>query len=363
MPLRVLVCSQPGGGKTTCCTRLQQRIRTVLPQGSVIGFLSREKKNSSGYKVGYELYALSGEPCETLASAEGPESGVMVSRYHVYLSAVERVALPQIDAALAGAGPRVFVLDDIGNMTCRSDKFVAGVRRLIESPDSDLHVLAAVGYAGDGFSTECRRMAGVTSVILDEESRDAKLESLTARFMSALVGGGSESDEEAEGAEAEDLTEFDQWGGDRRQLGARRGMYDPARSPQDARDAQSAELSSTRSSLCPAQGEGRESYETSRNVVSSAGPRDCEVVAVKQNGLGIIEWLGDIDFFLLVAYGKAMKDRFAFASEVADAYMQTSDVVSERFFQDFGVTKLGHRRLFQKWFREEGRVVREAVQH
>lgn len=349
-PLRVMVCSQPGGGKTTCCTRLQQRLRTVLPQGSVHGFLSRETHNSRGYKVGYELYALGGEPFGTLASAEGPESGVMVSRYHVYVSAVERVALPQIDAVLAASGPRIFVLDDIGNMTCRSDVFVAGVRRLLESPDSELHVLAAVGYGGDGFSTECRRMAGVTTVILDEANRDAKLDSLTARFMSASMGGGGDSDEEEETAEAEDITEFDQWGGDRRQLGVRRGMYDPAISPQNVQESGKAEDSMIRDTIQERGG----APESSRPLSDSALP-NCEPVATKLPGPSIIEWLEDIDFFVLVAYGKAMKERFASAGEVVDAYMQTSDAVSERFFQDFGVTKLGHRRLFQKWFREEGR--------
>merc|ERR1711994_1093457 len=75
------------------------------------------------------------------------------------------------------------------------------------------------------------------------------------------------------------------------------------------------------------------------------------------HGPGIIEWLENIDEgkgLLMQAYGEAIKERFDFVAEILDVYAETVGCVSGKFFQDFGVTKLGHKRLFEKWFREVG---------
>lgn len=51
------------------------------------------------------------------------------------------------------------------------------------------------------------------------------------------------------------------------------------------------------------------------------------------------------------AYGEAMKERFDFMQEVLAAYMEECGI-SQCFFEDFGVRKIGHKRLFERWFRQ-----------
>lgn len=220
-PLRVLVSSAPGAGKTTLCVAVQEQLRAALPAGSVDGFLSRELHNARGFKVGYELYSLDGALRETIASSEGPESGTSVARYNVYVDALEDVVVPVFKRILSATGVRVCVFDDIGNMTCKSDAFTALAREVLESPDAGLHVLATVGMGGGGFILESRRIRGVQSTSLDPDTRDSLRESLVGRFHSVALrepdpspDAGADGESDAEGSDG-DLAEFDQWGGDR----------------------------------------------------------------------------------------------------------------------------------------------------
>lgn len=237
--LRVVVTSQPRGGKTTLCRKVLERLRQGHPGLHLDGFLSCEVRGSNGSLVGYQLYSLDGELCETIASSDGPQSAVTVSKYNVYVDAIERVTLPVLERALDGQGPRIFLLDDIGAMTCRSTAFAARARALLEMCDPELSVLASAGWAGSGLAAECRRLPGVTSITIDEENRDSLPESLAARFEAAATSeldapprngegvGGDGSEEDDEG----DLTSFDAWGADARCFGVRRGFYDPRSQP------------------------------------------------------------------------------------------------------------------------------------
>jgi len=44
-------------------------------------------------------------------------------------------------------------------------------------------------------------------------------------------------------------------------------------------------------------------------------------------------------------YGEAIKGRFDLLSEVFEVYLQSGGDVSGAFFEDFGVTKVGHKRF------------------
>lgn len=377
-PLRLLLSGPPGCGKTTLCTRvkerLHERLQAVLPDARLDGILSREVRNSRGSKIGYELYSLDQALCETIASSEGPESGVVVSRYHVYVDAIARVALPVLDGALSASGIRIFVLDDIGNMTCKSDDFCNRVKSLLESPDPGLHVLAAVGMGAASLISESRRLCGVTTFAIDEGSRDSALDRLTSKLLAAALQDSDDDDAQSGSEAGDDLADFDQWGGDCRQLGVKRGMYCPHLAPgiqnrgQDPK--REAPIERSTPSFAKAAVE-HSSGKTTAESTASRGAADPVLSAARstqkwngwqssdgldESSLGIVEWLDKIDFFLVAAYGEAMRNRFGIVREVVDTYMHASSAVSEQFFTDFGVTKLGHKRLFEKWFRERGQA-------
>ena len=55
----------------------------------------------------------------------------------------------------------VFVFDEIGKMELFSKDFVARMRRLLKSPDPNLHVLGTVAIGGPGFISQSKRLPGV----------------------------------------------------------------------------------------------------------------------------------------------------------------------------------------------------------
>eukprot|EP00747_Dinoflagellata_sp_TGD_P053141 gnl/TRDRNA2_/TRDRNA2_148303_c0_seq1.p1 gnl/TRDRNA2_/TRDRNA2_148303_c0~~gnl/TRDRNA2_/TRDRNA2_148303_c0_seq1.p1 ORF type:complete len:225 (+),score=32.65 gnl/TRDRNA2_/TRDRNA2_148303_c0_seq1:2-676(+) len=76
---------------------------------------------------------------------------------------------------------------------------------------------------------------------------------------------------------------------------------------------------------------------------------------VQREGPTVLQWLSRLDDnggLLSQAYAEVLQSRFHFLREVVEAYVEPDGNVDERFFQDFGVTKIGHKRTFQKWFRE-----------
>lgn len=70
-------------------------------------------------------------------------------------------------------------------------------------------------------------------------------------------------------------------------------------------------------------------------------------------GGSLEDWLGAVDDegFLLPYLG-GLHDRFASPAEVVHAYGKGDGGVDPRLFQDLGVHRLGHRRLFEVWFRD-----------
>lgn len=433
-PFRVLVASAPGAGKSTLCRRVQERLTDMLP--SVNGFLSRVAKNTRGIKIGYELYSIDGKVRELVASSEGPESKHTVAHYHVYTDALERVALPVLDAILSASGSRVCIIDDIGNITTQSDALVERVRRVLESKDPNLHVLAALGTGNGGFILDARKIFGIKTMGIDESSRDLVLDSLTARLLNAAsqdsADGTGEEDDENEELEDNDLTEFDQWGGDRRQLGIKRGMYE-AEVSQDSLLARESEhhplvktnmvekppasQSSTRQIPQPQKqavigsqkqamsrpatperiwqtpsgynaGNGESSKNSNKNgyANSQANGYENSYTSSPSNGYGdtyakytyvgvgmqttdsnsipcgltgaLRIWLDslDPDGFLCPYAADLGKLKISSPDEALARYAKDG-VLSSQFFADAGIKKLGHRRLFERWFRESAHVL------
>merc|ERR1712087_775035 len=89
---------------------------------------------------------------------------------------------------------------------------------------------------------------------------------------------------------------------------------------------------SHRASLCPAREHGGDSSRI--------------------GSLTLEEWLHIVDDEgYLQKYLLSLSRRFGSALEAVTAYSCDGGGVDPGFFEDFGVRKLGHRRLFEVWFR------------
>ena len=90
-----------------------------------------------------------------------------VSKYGVDIETFETEAVSVLDPSAADVD--LFVVDEIGKMECFSDKFVAAIRRLLQS---DKSILATVAQKGSGLMDEVKSYPGVELVHLSRETRD-----------------------------------------------------------------------------------------------------------------------------------------------------------------------------------------------
>jgi len=79
---------------------------------------------------------------------------------------------------------------------------------------------------------------------------------------------------------------------------------------------------------------------------------DAEAARQKNLGLPFHEWLMQLDDVgFLMEYHGELRQNFDSLAQVVDVYAPAGEL-DPQFFDDLGVTKLGHRRLFEKWCRD-----------
>merc|ERR1711924_280626 len=125
----------------------------------------------------------------------------------------------------------------------------------------------------------------------------------------------------------EDDQDFDAWGGDVRQLGVARGMYSSGSAP-------------------PAWSMFEPKASGATTPAAKEAAAEHVKVDEKNSALGLRDWLLDLDNvgFLLCYLGE-LKQNFNSLAQVVDVYAAEGKI-NPQFFEDFGVRKLGHRRLF-----------------
>lgn len=170
----ILITGRPGVGKTT----LVLSVCRVLERHHPAGFLTREIREG-GSRQGFELMSLDGRR-RTLAhtgmAGQGKvgKYGVDVQGFEAYLDALS------LEVPEAG----FIAIDEIGKMECRSAKFVAMTRQVL---DSERLFLATVAATGGGFISEVKARNDVELVLLTERNRDALAGEITERLR-ALLG-------------------------------------------------------------------------------------------------------------------------------------------------------------------------------
>jgi nucleoside-triphosphatase len=103
-----------------------------------------------------------------------------VSKYGVAVGSFEGEAVSVLDPETPDVD--LFVIDEIGKMECFSDKFVATVRRLLQS---DKSVLATVAQKGPGLIQQVKSYPGVELLHLTRENRDEMTQQVADRLLSS----------------------------------------------------------------------------------------------------------------------------------------------------------------------------------
>jgi nucleoside-triphosphatase len=98
-----------------------------------------------------------------------------VGKYGVDVAAIDRAA----DATLGPQrGVELYLVDEIGRMECLSERFVAHMRRIL---DSRVPLVATVAQRGTGFIAEVKRREDCELWTLTRANRDAMPRRLYAR--------------------------------------------------------------------------------------------------------------------------------------------------------------------------------------
>ncbi len=166
--MKIAVTGRPGIGKTTLCLKVYDALKDLM---DVRGFVTKEVRER-GVRVGFKLVDLvSGE--EVWLARVGLKSPVKVGKYGVAIESIDGFAeriKSYVDADLV-------ILDEVGPMELKSDRFVRAVEWLMERDN----LLFTIHLKSQ--HPLLRRIRSEFEVItLSEDNRDEVAEEIVRRF-------------------------------------------------------------------------------------------------------------------------------------------------------------------------------------
>jgi nucleoside-triphosphatase len=125
--IRIGITGLPGAGKTQALVKVIEMLET---EGIKVGGMVTEPILTKNRRVGFNVLNWMTKEKGVLAHVNN-HSRVAVGKYGVDINALEDVGVKAIDDANSGAD--VIIIDEVGKMEVESEKFVAAVKRALES--------------------------------------------------------------------------------------------------------------------------------------------------------------------------------------------------------------------------------------
>ncbi|XP_070495996.1 nucleoside-triphosphatase THEP1 [Chironomus tepperi] len=136
----ILLTGMPGCGKTTIIKRIVDELKKN-GNNNIKGFYTRECRNSSGERTGFDIFTLDGSSTALarISSPTSKSSSYKVGKYNVYVSDFEGMCMKYLESHDGS----LLVIDEIGKMELFSKKFETAVKNFLKI-DNNLKILATV---------------------------------------------------------------------------------------------------------------------------------------------------------------------------------------------------------------------------
>ena len=169
----ILITGNSGVGKTTMIRKIISKLNI-----SAGGFYTAEVRGENGRRWGFKIVTLDGAE-DVLASVE-IVSNFKVSRYGVDVSAMNRVAVPAVQDALARN--KIIMIDEIGRMELASKQFRKVVEQALDSPKP---VLGTIGIKSKNFMKKAKERTD-TQIIRLTSANFREIEIHVGRLLSRI---------------------------------------------------------------------------------------------------------------------------------------------------------------------------------
>ncbi len=156
----LLLTGTPGVGKTT----VLRQVAAGLAGWRLAGFYTEEIRTRDGARAGFRIAGFDGR--SGVMAREGFPGPHRVGKYGVDVAVIDDLA----PAFLALASSMdIYLVDEIGKMECLSEKFVAAMRKVL---DSGKLVIATVALHGEGFIAEVKQRRDAQIWQVTRQNRD-----------------------------------------------------------------------------------------------------------------------------------------------------------------------------------------------
>lgn len=172
--MRIVLTGAPGSGKTTVVRAVLKKLLAIR----CAGFYTEEVRER-GERKGFKVCALDGR--EGMLASVSKKQGPRVGKYVVHIEEFERIALSSIDPEKSPAD--LYVIDEIGKMELKSEKFRDRIAALFSRP---CHLLVTLPKRGDDLVEEIKRRGDIELIEVTRENRDRLPEAVAQKLIEAI---------------------------------------------------------------------------------------------------------------------------------------------------------------------------------
>lgn len=141
MNLRIGITGKPKIGKSTV---IKEVIMSLKAEGIAVGGMLTSEIHEEGRRIGFSIEDINTGVKGILAHVH--QRGPKVGKYGVNLTDLDSIGAHSITNVLARSEPRIIIVDEIGPMELKSNKFIEAVENAMKS---DKHLIVSVHQRSD----------------------------------------------------------------------------------------------------------------------------------------------------------------------------------------------------------------------